>query len=58
MSASYALSYLGEQPLVPTNRTFRDPPSSILEGIGILHDVCILHDDVEVALDFSCVRCP
>jgi hypothetical protein len=38
--------------LVPTNRTFRDKPGSILEGIRILHDMCLLHDNVEAALDF------
>jgi hypothetical protein len=52
MSDSYVFLHLGERPLVPTNRTFGDAPGSILEGIEILHDVYLLHDDIKVALDF------
>jgi hypothetical protein len=52
MSGSYAFLHLGERPSIPTNRTFRDAPGFILEGIGILHDVWLLHYNAEVTLDF------
>ena len=51
MSASYALMHL-ENSLVPTEKTLRNAPGSILEGVGIVHDVLVRHDDFEVALDF------
>ena len=51
MSASYALTHL-ENALVPTEKTLRNAPGSILVGVGIVHDVLIRHDDFEVALDF------
>jgi len=38
--------------LVPTKKTLRNAPGSILEGVGIVHDVLVRHDDFEVALDF------
>ena len=51
MSASYALMHL-ENSLVPTEKTLRNAPGSILVGVGIVHDVLVRHDDFEVALDF------
>ena len=51
MSASYVLTHL-ENSLVPTEKTLRNALGSILEGIGIVHDVLVRHDDFEVALDF------
>ena len=51
MSASYAFTHL-ENPLVPTEKTLKNAPGSILEGVGIVHDVLVHHDDFEVALDF------
>ena len=51
MSASYAFTHL-ENSLVPTEKTLRIAPGSILEGVGIVHDVLVRHDDFEVALDF------
>ena len=38
MSASYAFTHL-EDFLVPTEKTLRNAPGSILEGVGIVHDV-------------------
>jgi hypothetical protein len=52
MSTSYAFTHLGEHPLVPTKKTLRHAPGSILEGIGIIHDVLLRRGDLEVALDF------
>ena len=56
MSASYAFMHL-ENSLVPTEKTLRNAPGSILEGVGIVRDVLVHHDDLEVALDFSYLRC-
>ena len=52
MSASYAFTHLENFFLVPTKKTLRNAPGSILEGVGIVHDVLVRHDDFEVALDF------
>ena len=49
MSASYALTHL-ENSLVPTEKTLRNALGSILEGVGIVHDKLVRHDDFEVAL--------
>jgi hypothetical protein len=38
--------------LVPTKKTLRNASGPILEGVGIIHDVLLRHDDFEVALDF------
>ena len=51
MSASYAFTHL-ENPLVPTEKTLKNAPGSILEGVGIVHDVLVRHGDFEVVLDF------
>ena len=51
MSASYAFMHL-ENSLVPTEKTLRNAPRSILEGVGIVHDVLVRHGDFEVVLDF------
>ena len=48
MSASYALTHL-ENSLVPTEKTLRNSLGSILEGVGIVHDVLVRHDDYEYA---------
>ena len=49
MSASYAFMHL-ENSLVPTKKTLRISPGSVLEGVGIVHDKLVRHDDFEVAL--------
>ena len=51
MSASYAFMHL-ENSLVPTEKTLRISSGSVLEGVGIVHDVLVRHNDFEVALDF------
>jgi hypothetical protein len=51
MEASYAFTHL-EHSLVPTKKTLRNAPGSILEGVGVIHDVLLRHDDLEVVLDF------
>jgi hypothetical protein len=52
MFASFTLTYLGDEPLAPINKSFRIAPRSSLEGLGILHNITIQHDNAEVALDF------
>jgi hypothetical protein len=51
MAASYAFTHL-EHSLVPTKKTLRNAPGSILKGVGVIHDVLLRHDDLVVALDF------
>jgi hypothetical protein len=51
MAASYAFTHL-DHSFVPTKKTLRNAPGSILEGVGVIHDVLLRHDDLEVALDF------
>ena len=52
MSASFALSYLSENPLLPTLRSLWTGTHSTIEGIGILHNVPVWYEKVEIALDF------
>ena len=52
MSASFALSHLCDNPLLPTSRSLWSGPRSTIEGIGILHDIPIWYDKTELALDF------
>ena len=52
MSASFAISHLSDNPLLPIVRSLWIGPRSTIEGIGILHDVPIWYDKTEIALDF------
>ena len=52
MSASFASTYLGDEPLTLTNKTLRIAPRSRLEGLGILHNISLYHNNVEIILDF------
>ena len=52
MSASFALTYLGDEMLSLTSKHFRVGPLLSLKGLGILHDITIHHNNVEMALDF------
>jgi hypothetical protein len=56
MSASFALTYLGENTLNPTNKTFIFASDSIIEGVGIMHKVPIRHGNIEVALIFTYLK--
>ena len=53
MSASFALSHLNDNPLLPTSRSLWIGPCSTIEGIGILHDVPVWYDKTETDLDFN-----
>ena len=52
MSASYALSHLSDNPLLPTSRSLWIGPCSTIEGIRILHNVPVWYQKAEIALDF------
>ena len=52
MSASFALSHLSDNPLLPTSRSLWSGSRSTMEGIGILHDIPVWYDKTELALDF------
>ena len=52
MSASFASTYLGDEPLTLTNKTLRIAPRSRLEGLGILHNISLYHNNVKVILNF------
>uniref|UniRef100_K3YMZ4 Uncharacterized protein n=1 Tax=Setaria italica TaxID=4555 RepID=K3YMZ4_SETIT len=49
---SFALTFLGDEPFAPTDRTFRSSLGYLLEGFGVLKSVSIGHRDIEAALDF------
>ena len=51
MSQSFASSCLRTQPFTPTARTLRTP-KEIKQGLGIVHNVTLHHEDVEMGLDF------
>jgi hypothetical protein len=52
MSASFALSHLSDNPLLPTSRSLWSGSRSTMEGIGILHVIPVWYDKTELALDF------
>ena len=52
MSASFARTYLGDEPTAPTVKTVRVAPRSRLEGLGILHNISLYHNNAEIILDF------
>jgi len=52
MSASFACTYLGDEALASTSKHFRVSPRLSLKGHGILHNIIVHHNNVEMALDF------
>jgi hypothetical protein len=52
MSASFALSHLSDNPLLPTSRSLWIGPCSTMEGIRILHDVPVWYGKTEIAQEF------
>ena len=52
MSASFAHTYLGDEALASTSKHFRVSPHLSLKGLGILHNITVHHNNVEMALDF------
>jgi hypothetical protein len=56
MYASLAHTFLANEPIAPTNKTFRVGPRTRLEGLGILHNISLYHDNVEIILDFHVIE--
>jgi hypothetical protein len=52
ISSECAFQLLGDEPLVQTDKTFQTSSRKILDGIGILQNMIVRHEDVEVILDF------
>jgi hypothetical protein len=52
ISIRCAFCLLGDEPLVQTNKTFQTPSGEIVEGMGILQNVFVRHEDVKAILDF------
>jgi hypothetical protein len=52
LSASLVCTFLANEPIALTNKTFRVGPQTRLEGLGILHNIFLYHDNMEIILDF------
>jgi len=52
ISSECTFQLLGDEPLVQTDKTFQTSSREILEGIGILQNVTVMHENVDVILDF------
>jgi hypothetical protein len=52
MTKSFARTYLGNEQIAPTTKTFRVRSCEKLECLGHLHDVSVYYDNVVMGLDF------
>ena len=52
MSASFASTYFGNEPIAPTNKCLRIAPRINLKGRGVMHNMSMHHNNVEMDLDF------
>jgi hypothetical protein len=52
MTKSFARTYLGNEKISLTTKTFRIGPHEKLEGLGHLHNVSIYYDNMVMGLDF------
>ena len=52
MSDEFAIAFLGNYKLTPTDRQLKRPSGSLMNSYGILTDVPFWHDDVKVCLNF------
>ena len=52
MSDEFALAFLGNRALTPTDRKFKRPSGSLVNSYGELKNVSFCHDDVKVHLNF------
>ena len=55
MSSSFASTYLGNEPIAPTIKSYRVTPRTSLEGLGILHNISLYYNNAEIALDFHVI---
>jgi hypothetical protein len=58
MSNFVALTFLGNETLAPTSRNFESSFGTHMEGYGILQNVSVRHNNVEVTLDFYVFKAP
>jgi hypothetical protein len=52
MSAAFAHNFLENKFIALTNKTFRVKPRTRLESLGLLHNISLYHDEMEIILDF------
>ena len=52
MSLTFASIFFDKEPLAPTIKTCKSEPRLRLEGIGILHDIFLYHEQTKISLDF------
>ena len=52
ISSECAFQLFGNELLVQTDKTFQTSSRTILEGIGILQNVIVKHENIDVILDF------
>jgi hypothetical protein len=52
MSLAFASTFFGKEPLAPIVKTCQIAPRLKLEGLGILHDISLYHEQIEISLDF------
>jgi hypothetical protein len=52
MSATFVSTYFNNEPLALTVKTCRIAPHFRLEGLGILHNISLYHEQMEISLDF------
>ena len=52
MSASFASTYFGNEPIASTIKSYRVTPRTSLEGLGILHNISLYYNNAKIAQDF------
>jgi hypothetical protein len=52
MSASFACTFFDENTLALIVKSLRVAPRSRLEALGVVHNISLNHNKIEVALDF------
>ena len=52
MSSSFASTYLGNEPIAPTIKSYRVTPRTSLEGLGILHNISLYYNSAKIAQGF------
>ncbi len=54
VSKSFVFTILSDKAITPTNKFFEHPNGSLIEELGIVQDVPVIHDGKEAILDYSC----
>jgi hypothetical protein len=50
VSSEYAYKFLIDMPLAPTHKTLRTSDGELLKGCGILQNVSVKHENVDIML--------